>query len=342
MNKKHFYTTVVLLLFLAIGIQTTRAIDIPTDTSVGTWDGSTYTLTTNVSEGLVIVGSNMILDGAGCTVTAPTYRKGQGIALLGETGVIIKNLTVQGFGTGIQLQSYSNGNIVKDNTISDNARGIQLHTNCDGNIVRDNTISGNNWGINLIALSNENIVTGNTIENNIVYGIILEQQSNNNKIYNNNFIENVTQASVSESTGNLFNLSAEEDGGNYWSTWATPDADGDGFVDSPYVIDIATNVKDYLPWVAQDGWLSPELLIQQLIIKVEELNGQYAINNSLDAKLQNALDAQEAKNAGQRQDAVNKMQAFINAVEAQSGNQIPEVEVADDLIACANYIISLL
>ena len=52
-------------------------------------------------------------------------------------------------------------------------------------------------------------------------------------------------------------------------------------------------------------------------------------------------DALNAANAGDREDAVNKLQAFINAVEAQSGNQLT-VEQADQLIAAANRIIAVI
>jgi hypothetical protein len=39
--------------------------------------------------------------------------------------------------------------------------------------------------------------------------------------------------------------------------------------------------------------------------------------------------------------AINSLQAFVNAVEAQSGNHIP-VDDANDLIAAAQEIIDLL
>ena len=89
------------------------------------------------------------------------------------------------------------------------------------------------------------------------------------------------------------------------------------------------------------GSPSPEQLIQDLIDVVEVLNTKEGIVNSLDAKLQNALEALDAANAGQRQDAVNKIQAFINAVEAQSGKAIEEAD-ADLLVDSAQLIISLL
>ena len=49
----------------------------------------------------------------------------------------------------------------------------------------------------------------------------------------------------------------------------------------------------------------------------------------------------EVINAGQRQDAINKMEAFINAVEAQRDKQLTG-EQTDSLIALAQEILASL
>ena len=77
-------------------------------------------------------------------------------------------------------------------------------------------------------------MTGNRISNNGSRGVNLSF-ADNNRVYNNEFISNGTQARVSNSTGNVFNLSKAEGGGNHWSNWLCPDSDRDGFVDLPYV-----------------------------------------------------------------------------------------------------------
>ncbi len=74
---------------------------------------------------------------------------------------------------------------------------------------------------------------------------------------------------------------------------------------------------------------------------VASFNLRQGIANSLDAKLENAMDAYQAANAGNRQDVVNKLMAFINAVEAQRGKELTSVQ-ADQLIAEANRILSVL
>lgn len=86
---------------------------------------------------------------------------------------------------------------------------------------------------------------------------------------------------------------------------------------------------------------SVETAIENLTIAVQELNLKQGIASSLDAKLQNVRDSLTAANAGQREDAVNKLQAFINACEAQRGKELI-IGQADMLIAAANNIITML
>jgi hypothetical protein len=74
---------------------------------------------------------------------------------------------------------------------------------------------------------------------------------------------------------------------------------------------------------------------------VTSYNLKQGIANSLDAKLQNALDALSAANAGQRQDVANKLEAFINAVEAQRGKELTNAQ-ADALVSLARRIMTVL
>jgi hypothetical protein len=86
---------------------------------------------------------------------------------------------------------------------------------------------------------------------------------------------------------------------------------------------------------------SSELQLELLVELVASFNLQQGIANSFDAKLQNALEALQAANAGQRQDAVNKLLAFMNAVEAQRDKELTS-EQADQLIALVMRILSVL
>jgi parallel beta-helix repeat protein len=112
--------------------------------------------------------------------------------------------------------------------------------------VAANACSNNHDGI-WIYYSN-----GNTVTNNAV-GVYIFGGARNNAIYNNNFINNQAQTSISPTTtDNLFTLDRPI-GGNYWSDRTGPDEDADGFVDKPYAFKYG---QDSLPWAAQDGWAS--------------------------------------------------------------------------------------
>jgi parallel beta-helix repeat protein len=257
----------------------------------------------------------------------------RGIVLDHSSGNTLEGNTVSSSVVGIHLLD-SSGNTLERNTTSDNGSGIVLEASSDNNILIDNIASDNTWdGIGL-SCSSINTLTGNTITLNNRAGIYLISSSNND-IYHNNFIDNTEQARVEGGSGNVFNLDRPI-GGNCWSDHTGPDKNRDGFVDLPYVF---TGGTDDLPWVAQGGWTA--LLIDDLITTVESYNLQQGINNSLDAKLEAAQHALTAANAGQRNDAVNKLEAFINEVEAQRGEKLTD-EQADELVTHANNIITSL
>jgi len=353
MNKKHCYVAVILFSLLVAGIQPVNALHkIPSDTTIGTWDNNpesptyrTFTLTTDVSQGLEIMESNLILDGGTHTVTGP--GSGWGVFLDAKTEVTIRKLTVQNFSLGIYMQEncseitledntvlnnntagiklwkcnyiyitdndvsnnswgihlwISSNNELTDNDVSDNAGGIWLDGSNDNtltsntvtdhdasgiylsvqssnNTLTDNTSSSNRDGINLNGVSNntitgntasnnqygiklvdssDNTLTNNTVSDNTLYGIWLDP-SIDNQINNNNFIGNTTQAYVDDdSIDNNFD-------GNFWNDWTGPDDDGDGFVDSAYIIlqveedPPVVLVKDGTPYTVENGWIPNQL-----------------------------------------------------------------------------------
>lgn len=81
--------------------------------------------------------------------------------------------------------------------------------------------------------------------------------------------------------------------------------------------------------------------IQQLIEEVLTINLQQGILNSLDAKLDSALKVLDDVNVKNYVAAINLLEAFINAVEAQSGRNLT-IEEADALIDLATQLIDLL
>lgn len=86
--------------------------------------------------------------------------------------------------------------------------------------------------------------------------------------------------------------------------------------------------------------LSPLSVAAQLVnlaSLVQGFNLKQGIANSFDAKLQNALKAVEAANAGDRANACNLMTAFINETLAQSGKALTTAQAAE-LVAAAEAI----
>jgi len=82
-------------------------------------------------------------------------------------------------------------------------------------------------------------------------------------------------------------------------------------------------------------------LLESLISDVMNLNITQGIANSIDSKINTALQALDDINQNNDAAAINALQAFINAVQAQRGNHISEAD-ADVLIADAQAIIDLL
>jgi hypothetical protein len=98
---------------------------------------------------------------------------------------------------------------------------------------------------------------------------------------------------------------------------------------------VIDNVRFTTPPTAEEGILG-------LIAAVEDLNLANGIDNSLDAKLTNAFASLADLNENNDpQAAIGKLQAFIFAVQSQSGNHI-DADDADDLIEAAQAIIDQL
>jgi len=176
---------------------------------------------------------------------------------------------------GIRLYAYCNSNALKHNVANWNYFGILLEQ-CENSTVSGNTTNGNRLGIALWECARSNSLTGNIASHNqcaiVLYDasastVVLNTLSNNalgmlvwgasryNQVYNNNFLNNATQAWDEdwETEGTLYNL-APPVGGNYWSDWQPPlhpDANGDGFVDEPYAFEYAH--QDNFPLVDNDS-----------------------------------------------------------------------------------------
>jgi hypothetical protein len=104
--------------------------------------------------------------------------------------------------------------------------------------------------------------------------------------------------------------------------------------DDVLVVDGGDRLQKFGHSSATDG-------IIDLVATVIALNLNGGMSNSLDAKLSSVLNALEDANLSNDVAALNGLQAFINAVEAQRGKKVSETD-ADQLIELARQIIGQL
>jgi parallel beta-helix repeat protein len=153
---------------------------------------SNYTFVSDIYEPIVVIGDNLVIDGAGHTLQGS--GDGIGILLNGRCNVIIKNVRITGFFHAIVLYA-SKEILLIENTIEDNWPGPEIIDirDCHRCKVISNTFS-NNQGFNIkLTGSSYNIIEGNDISSNEGVGIAIESSSNNNII-----IDNI----ASQNTGN--------------------------------------------------------------------------------------------------------------------------------------------
>lgn len=229
-------------------------------TSIGVWNAATKTCVVGAAAALssmAILDDNITLDGNGTTLyggTAPFT----GITVIGRSGVTIQNINVVAWQSGIVFVGGSN-NTVRNSRSEGSAAGVGiLLSACSNSTLEGNIIQRNRGdGIRLENGSSENTVRNNTISDNF-NNVVVVAGSNDNQIYNNNLVQSPggrggQQAIVAGTSGNLFSLPAPV-GGNFWSSWTSPNDNGDTFVDLPFTI-IPDMVQDLLPWTTADGWL---------------------------------------------------------------------------------------
>jgi hypothetical protein len=134
----------------------------------------------------------------------------------------------------------------------------------DNPLSTDNTIVGNtiddndghpiyfDWGYGIIILGNNTVILNNTITNHANYGLVFSDGSSfgiplimpkDNVAKYNTFSDNgpAGKSQVADNgTSNIFEY-------NFYSEWTSPDSDGDGIVDIPYVIEGSANNIDSFP-----------------------------------------------------------------------------------------------
>jgi len=96
-------------------------------------------------------------------------------------------------------------------------------------------LAGNVQGLLLVSTTNSTIAMNNITNNR--YGIRVEDSSNN-KLHHNNFIDNIQQVYIQTPGYANFWDDGYPSGGNYWSDYTGADVNGDDIGDAPYIIEL--------------------------------------------------------------------------------------------------------
>ena len=212
-------------------------------------DGNRFTLTGDVDAQIVVDKDNIVIDGAGFTLSG-TYNGTQtDLWIIGEgTNDTPGNGTQVPWTVGIDMRTNTRGVTIQNLNIKNFSIGIWLWTT--GNSIAGNALAENLVGILLSGINNT--ITGNSISKNrdgIFFGANQPGDiPSNNTLSRNGFVDNSRHLSgcVCEDFNNTETAHTWDDGqtGNYWSGYVGAGSDDDGIGDTPFVVD-ALNLDRY-------------------------------------------------------------------------------------------------
>jgi len=203
------------------------AIDNATDGDTIFVEAGTYYEKVFVNKQLTIVGENRritVIDGGG---------RGQ-VIISNASDVEIRGFTVQNGGNyplrdGILVGRRGVRNTIRDCIIRNNVNGITLSGANACSIIGNIIINNSEVGIQFRD-SNNNDIHDNMIVDNVMGLRITTSSSTFNKLYRNNFINNLNHAQ-SFGLNTTWDNGAE---GNHWDDYTGKDRNGDGIGDIPY------------------------------------------------------------------------------------------------------------
>jgi len=193
-----------------IYIRADGSIDPPAP--ISTVDNITYTFTGDIFDSLVVERDDIVIDGAGYTVTGDGSQNGT--TLTGRSNVTVGNMTTKNFYTGIWLL-YSSNNVLSGNNVANNTGGIALGSSFN-NVLSANNVANNTYGIYLWSSFN-NSVSDNNVTANSDYGIALDSSCHDNSVSGNNVANNTYGIGLGSSFNNV--LSANTVANNTYGIW---------------------------------------------------------------------------------------------------------------------------
>ena len=154
---------------------------------------------------------------------------------------------------------WSNNNFISQNTEAGNFWAGVILNGSNNNTVIDNFMEGSYDGISLWSSSSNNRISNNQIVNNTNSGLYMDASNcQNNLIYKNYFRTNNVNAIDNSLTENRWDMVSI---GNYWDDYSGRDLDDNGIGDTPYYIYGASRSQDNYP-IWNDG---PEIIISLMI-----------------------------------------------------------------------------
>jgi parallel beta-helix repeat protein len=204
-------------------------------------------------------------------------KSGMGI-ILGADNNIINNNSIESCEIGIYVDTSHNSSVIK-NHIKYNKMGIKLYI-ASNNSILNNFISNNEEGIYL-RYTDDNYIYLNYFIKNINNAFTQTDISTLasgvggwRTFYNKNFWNSPDKHKYTFNKLEYYNFI-----GNYWWNWTTPDNNGDGLVDNPYIINEKINAKDYYPLTKMveiqiDTNITPDFKKSKIISTFPEFNSK--------------------------------------------------------------------
>lgn len=201
------------------------------------------TISGNIVSTIDDIGIALMGVSPNCNITGNTVDS------CGSSGIIVSILSngyiVDNIVSNTELQginsSGASSSIISGNCISEiDGIGIKLQYT-ESSIIMENIVTDCTKEGFLVNSGEESEIHWNYFENTSEFAVKLDSSSTNITVKFNTFIDCGSTCLVfDDGTTNVISH-------NYYSSWHSPDADLDGFVDSPYSIDGAASNEDAFP-----------------------------------------------------------------------------------------------